>query len=380
MSSPQPVVLIAGCAFTINLFRFSIDLIAEANSKDEKLKKPNSNTHHHHHHGKTSSSSNNSQDSEKKKSDVYGSVAKNGSGGASVASGNVTAMTETTSLISSYNNGDPDTESPDPNADEMSSQRNNIIQTLQNLIPNTSLFLHCVFLVLFVKLTFLEKTVPLGNAVYTLLIGIILHLRDRKRKRFGAINRFLYVLSTLTLLLAGIWSRSIVSIVTLCVFVAFSILEVQISPFPTKKVDTGKKATLSREAIWILLKPYCWPDATNNSAALNRVLAILTWLCVIASKACNLISPVFLGKASTALTRFQYGASIRYTIYYAILSFLAKLFKEGQSLLYLKVAQAAFVQLSEAAFHHIHCLSLDWHLRKKLGDGEFLYLMYELIA
>lgn len=36
--------------------------------------------------------------------------------------------------------------------------------------------------------------------------------------------------------------------------------------------------------------------------------------------------------------------------------------------MYLKVAQAAFVQLSEAAFGHLHSLSLDWHLRKKLGE------------
>jgi ABC-type transport system involved in Fe-S cluster assembly fused permease/ATPase subunit len=39
-----------------------------------------------------------------------------------------------------------------------------------------------------------------------------------------------------------------------------------------------------------------------------------------------------------------------------------------QGLVYLKVAQAAFVQLSLAAFSHLHSLSLDWHLRKKLGE------------
>lgn len=32
------------------------------------------------------------------------------------------------------------------------------------------------------------------------------------------------------------------------------------------------------------------------------------------------------------------------------------------------MAQAAFVQLSEASFKHLHSLSLDWHLRKKLGE------------
>lgn len=36
--------------------------------------------------------------------------------------------------------------------------------------------------------------------------------------------------------------------------------------------------------------------------------------------------------------------------------------------MYLRVGQAAFVQLSEVSFNHLHSLSLDWHLRKKLGE------------
>jgi len=43
-------------------------------------------------------------------------------------------------------------------------------------------------------------------------------------------------------------------------------------------------------------------------------------------------------------------------------------FKECQGLLYLFVAQAAFVELSEVTFEHLHNLSLDWHLQKKLGQ------------
>ena len=50
------------------------------------------------------------------------------------------------------------------------------------------------------------------------------------------------------------------------------------------------------------------------------------------------------------------------------LTLFSKAFKEGQSLVYLRVAQAAFVQLSKQTFNHLHELSLDWHLRKKLGD------------
>jgi ATP-binding cassette, subfamily B, heavy metal transporter len=51
-----------------------------------------------------------------------------------------------------------------------------------------------------------------------------------------------------------------------------------------------------------------------------------------------------------------------------MIQFFGAVFKEGQSLVYLKVAQAAFIQLSETVFVHLHQLSFDWHLQKKLGE------------
>ncbi|EEC49169.1 predicted protein, partial [Phaeodactylum tricornutum CCAP 1055/1] len=120
-----------------------------------------------------------------------------------------------------------------------------------------------------------------------------------------------------------------------------------------------------------LLKPYFWPDATGPSdqtAFWNRIRAIATWICVFGSKACGLVSPLFLGWASTALAHQQYAQAIQYSVGYAALTFVGSTLKEGQSLVYLKVAQAAFVQLSETAFGHLHSLSLDWHLSKKMGE------------
>ena len=73
------------------------------------------------------------------------------------------------------------------------------------------------------------------------------------------------------------------------------------------------------------------------------------------------------GWASTALAHQQYPPTIFYSISYAMIQFLGSTFKEGQSLMYLKVAQAAFVQLAETVFVHLHTLSLDWHLQKKIG-------------
>jgi len=64
----------------------------------------------------------------------------------------------------------------------------------------------------------------------------------------------------------------------------------------------------------------------------------------------------------------NYEMAIKYSIFYALIQFCGSTLKECQSLVYLRVAQAAYIQLSEASFNHLHSLSLDWHLRKKLGE------------
>jgi len=110
------------------------------------------------------------------------------------------------------------------------------------------------------------------------------------------------------------------------------------------------------------------PGRDYSSAMANRIRAIATWFCVITSKVCGLVSPLFLGWATTSLAHSDYRMTIYYSCSYSLVSFAGTTFKEGQSLVYLKVAQAAFVQLSETAFGHLHSLSLDWHLRKKLGE------------
>jgi ABC transporter transmembrane region len=117
-----------------------------------------------------------------------------------------------------------------------------------------------------------------------------------------------------------------------------------------------------------LLKPYFWPDGTTDTAFWNRIRAILTWCCVVGAKISNLTSPLFLGGATTALSHHEYKSCAQHVVIYCILNWISTTCKEGQSVIYLKVAQAAFVQLSTTAFHHILNLSLDFHLRKKLGE------------
>ena len=216
-------------------------------------------------------------------------------------------------------------------------------------------------------------------------LGAPITFNDKYRTRFGRLQRFLYLLSAMLAWLpifvsfmenrneATTGDYAILSIMSM--YGMWSWGEAVILPLPGEDDDDlgltptpEPKKELSRGAMIKMLKPYFWPDATSDSAAMNRIRAMVTWVCVILSKVCNLASPLFLGWASTALAHEDYGKTIEYSILYAIIQFLGSTFKEGQSLVYLKVAQAAFVQLSEQSFTHLHSLSLDWHLKKKLGE------------
>lgn len=218
------------------------------------------------------------------------------------------------------------------------------------------------------------------SCIAVVALGAILTYRDAERERFGYLSRILYLATALTLAIPMtsyyFKNRSetfsgdelIVNIMDLYVLLALG--ESFFVPLyrSVSATDEDEKGRLSTSAITTLLKPYVWPDKTADSALMNRVRACMTWVCVILSKLCNLSAPILLGKASTALAHQQYTSCIYFSCAYASVQFLGSTFREGQSLVYLRVAQAAFVQLSETTFVHLHRLSLDWHLRKKLGE------------
>jgi hypothetical protein len=271
---------------------------------------------------------------------------------------------------------------------------------LEAAIPMLSLLIHTVLFGYFLSATIFASisdrpayvnaiydAVPLGCATVAVFFGLLMNISDFQRARFSSLQRMMYSMSALIL-----WAGCIVlialppsstsvdtgnrnpttvdtfTIVCLTIYALLSIAEGRIVRKPKVSIKDGKKAKLNKRALLIILKPYFWPNKTATSATLNRIRAITTWLCVICAKACSLTSPILLGTASTALTRYDYETAIRYSIYYAMLQLAASTFKECQSLVYLRVGQAAFVQLSELSFNHLHSLSLDWHLRKKLGE------------
>ena len=265
-------------------------------------------------------------------------------------------------------------------------------------LPYISALLHLILFLYFLTATILTSSkiatsspefgnavydsIPLGATTVGIFFGLVLALRDFQGLRFTSTQRTFYTMSALILVLGCVsllattplnpTSIDYVSLGLLVLYSILALMESNFYPYPASEPDTDgetKKAHLSMKAVLVILKPYFWPNATATSALTNRIRAIMTWLCVAGSKACSLIAPLMLGRASTALSRFEYGLCAKYAIIYSAIMFCSTLLKEGQSLIYLKVAQAAFVQLSEVSFRHLHSLSLDWHLRKKLGEG-----------
>ena len=246
-----------------------------------------------------------------------------------------------------------------------------LLSFIELFLAKLSLGIQLALAIYLLVISFRNNDIWMRFASSFFFLGSLLVATDLQRKGFGYCQRFFHIFSAIV-----VWAGSLLDedqalwklpAILLC-YVIFTLMEAKMTRLPLAFKRSGGRASLSGRAIMTLLKPYFWPDATDSSATVNRVRAILTWVCVILSKVCNLTSPIFLGWASTAITRQQYGAAVQYSCVYALIGFLGSTFKEGQSLIYLKVAQAAFVQLSEVAFAHIHSLSLDWHMQKKLGE------------
>ncbi|CDU19775.1 ABC transporter B family member 2, putative [Plasmodium yoelii] len=119
-----------------------------------------------------------------------------------------------------------------------------------------------------------------------------------------------------------------------------------------------------------ILLPYLWPsrriDLKGNSLIL-RTYVLLIFILIIVSKAFSVISPIYLGLASTEVLNKKYYNSIYYLGIYSSFFFLSKFLKEISGVLYSHVKQSAFIELQESIFHKFHNLSYEWFSNKNAG-------------
>ena len=193
--------------------------------------------------------------------------------------------------------------------------------------------LQCILLIVLLVAAFLhggESCVLAVGLVWTCVVvvtfGAILTYRDVDRKRFGYISRAAYLASALTLSIyisvtyykqrditisgdefvvnaMGLYALGAIGE---CIFVSSYSLPVKFSengdiiPQPPPSQNKNNLG-LSTEAILTLLKPYVWPDETADSALMNRARVIMTWICVILSKSCNLTAPILVSSSALLL-------------------------------------------------------------------------------
>jgi ABC-type multidrug transport system fused ATPase/permease subunit len=129
-----------------------------------------------------------------------------------------------------------------------------------------------------------------------------------------------------------------------------------------------QKTNLTLKELLIVLLPYFWPAEGSDGAFINRVRCLSTWLMVALSKTTSLIAPFYISKATNNIVSGRYGAAVHDLIIFSALKLSSQIFKEMQSILYIKVKQQASIQLQELAFSHLLSLSLNWHLSKKTGS------------
>ncbi|GMF28165.1 unnamed protein product [Phytophthora lilii] len=127
--------------------------------------------------------------------------------------------------------------------------------------------------------------------------------------------------------------------------------------------EAPKPRGISFVKLVYILKPYFWPHGFTN-----KLRAGSTYLVLILSKLANLAAPLFMASATNALVAKDIGGAIRDIAIFSILTLISKLFKEMQSLIYLKVKQTAYIELATLTYEHVQSLSYDWHVQKKLGD------------
>ncbi|MDC0861346.1 ABC transporter ATP-binding protein/permease [Alphaproteobacteria bacterium] len=119
-----------------------------------------------------------------------------------------------------------------------------------------------------------------------------------------------------------------------------------------------------------LLFPFLWPKNHRNL----RIRVVLGIVCLLLSKATNLISPPILGSAVDSLTEITQGINtltiipLALIFAYGLARVTTRLFGELRNAIFSKVAQHAIRQLTLNTFRHLHSLSLQFHLNRKTGS------------
>jgi hypothetical protein len=119
-----------------------------------------------------------------------------------------------------------------------------------------------------------------------------------------------------------------------------------------------------------LFFPYLWPSKSRRL----QIVVMLCFVLLVAQRIINVLVPIQVGLIVKELTTGE-GKSFHVPWFQIFLYVVFRWLQGGQGLLgsmrstlWIPVSQYSYMELSTAAFEHVHGLSLDFHLGKKTGE------------
>lgn len=119
-----------------------------------------------------------------------------------------------------------------------------------------------------------------------------------------------------------------------------------------------------------LFFPYLWPSKSRRL----QLVVVFCFMLIIVQRVVNVMVPYQVGVITNILSGEEGGSfripwpEICLYIFYRWLQGSQGLIGSLRSCLWIPVGQYSYMELSTAAFEHVHSLSLDFHLGKKTGE------------
>ena len=148
------------------------------------------------------------------------------------------------------------------------------------------------------------------------------------------------------------------------------------APKPKPAPDPWVRPTTTPSTSWweylsgySLFFPYLWPSKSRRL----QIVVVVCFVLLIIQRVVNILVPYQVGVITNILSRGEGGFRIPWFeiflyIVYRWLQGNQGLIGSLRSALWIPVSQYSYIELSTAAFEHVHGLSLDFHLGKKTGE------------
>ncbi|GFF36702.1 vacuolar ABC heavy metal transporter (Hmt1), putative [Aspergillus lentulus] len=145
---------------------------------------------------------------------------------------------------------------------------------------------------------------------------------------------------------------------------------------PSKPTDPWVRPTTVPSTSWweylsgySLFFPYLWPSKSRQL----QVIVIICFVLIVLQRVVNVLVPYQVGVITNFLSKTD--GDFRVPWFEICLYILYRWLQGNQGLigslrssLWIPVSQYSYMELSTAAFEHVHGLSLDFHLGKKTGE------------